>query len=236
MKNMMKKLFAVLFAALFVFSFTSCASKDDEEDYDYDYTEDESLYINDIAPVSTDDFLADIGPVDLDPVYFLRKKGKKVVPREVTKIALVPRTNAVEMHFRDGPNEVAIILRKGERDTILAACNTFLQQYEAKTLPHTKINRKNAYFNSRCSLWYGVLSPSNGCEKNRYYMICEFINKKPYLLMRFVPTENTAGMQDFTPKISLYMSPSQIRDFVEAMDQKHLESLIEESKQKAYTY
>ena len=67
-------------------------------------------------------------------------------------------------------------------------------------------------------------------------MICEFINKKPYLLLRFAPTESTSDPGQFTPKVSLYMSPSQIRDFLEIMDQQNLETAIKESKAKAYTY
>ena len=234
----MKKIIINLLVIFFISLFISCASKNSTEDYDssYDYTLDESEYINDETPVATDDFLANIEPVELEPIYFLKKNGKKMVPREVTKIALIPRTNAVEMHFRDGPNEIAIILRKSERDKILDACQTFLQQYEEKTLPHTKVQKKNAYFSSRCSLWYGLLSPSNGCEKNIYYVICEFIDRKPYLLIRFAPTENTSGQQAFTPKVSLYMSPSQIRDFIEQMNQEKLEESIKVNKKKAYTY
>ncbi len=237
MKHIMKKSLAAIAAILFVFVTISCASNK-AEDYDenYDYTEIESEYINDSEPVATEDFLANIEPIDLPDLYFLRKSGKKVIPKEVTKVGLVPRTNAVEMHFRDSVNEVAIILRKAERDKIFEACNTFLQQYDEKTLPHTKINQKNAYFVSTCSLWYGLLSPAMGCEKNTYYAICEFINKRPYLLLRFSPTKVTSGGDSYTPKVSLYMSPSQIKDFMETLNQENLENAIQENKKKAYTY
>ncbi len=234
----MKKTVAVIAAAAFTLLFISCASKEAENyDYSYDYTQDEYEYINDAEPVSTDDFLASIEPVDLEPLYFLKKSGKKVSPREVTKVALVPRTNAVEFHFRTGPNEVAIIWRKAERDKILDACQTFLQQYEEKTVPHVKVKIKNAYFDSRCSLWYGVIGPANGCEKNKYYVIPEFIDKRPYLLIRFVPTQITSSSTyQFTPKVSLYLSPSQVRDFMEVMNQDNLEAVIKTHKEKAYTY
>ena len=85
-------------------------------------------------------------------------------------------------------------------------------------------------------MWYGLISTSNGCEKNNYYVIPEFIDKKPYLLIRFAPTKNTSGEDSYTPKISLYMYPSQIRDFIEQMDQTKLEEAIQENKKKAYTY
>ena len=233
----MKKTAAALAASLITFMFISCASKDaDNYDYSYDYTQDEYDYINDEEPLSSENFLANIDPVDLEPLYFLKKSGKKVKPREVKKVGLVPRTNAVEFHFRDSPNEVAVILRKGERDKILEACNTFLTQYEEKTVPHVKTSMKNAYFTSTCSLWFGVLSAASGCERNRYYVIPEFIDKRPYLLIRFAPTRTTSGEDTYTPKVSLYMSPSQVRDFIEVMNQESLEAVIQESKKKAYTY
>lgn len=238
MKSIMKKMAAALLASTIVFMLGSCASKNSGDDYDYsyDYRNDEYEFINDEVPESNDNFLADIEPVDLAPVYFLRKHGKKVSPREVTKIALIPRTNAVEFHFRDGTNEIAIIWRKGERDMLLNACKKFLQQYDDKTIPHTKINKKNAYYSSICSLWFGLISTSNGCEKNTYYVIPEFIDKKPYLLIRFAPTRTTSGEDTYTPKISLYMSPQQVRDFIEQMDQEKLEEAIQVNKKKAYTY
>ncbi len=238
MKRIIKKSTAIISAALISFLVISCASKDDSDyDYTYDYTEDESSYINDSEPVATENFLANIEPIELDSLFFLKKSGKKVKPREVTKVGLIPRTNAVEFHFRDGSNDIAVIWRKAERDKILDACNTFLQQYEEKSVPHVKVSRKNAYFTSTCSLWFGLLSPAIGCEKNTYYVIPEFIDKKPYLLIRFVPTETTsADSNAYTPKVSLYMSPSQIRDFVEAMNQEKLEASIQDKKKKAYTY
>ena len=237
MKRIIKKSTAIIAASLISFLVISCASKDDSDyDYTYDYTEDETSYINDTEPVATENFLANIEPIELESLFFLKKSGKKVKPREVTKVGLIPRTNSVEFHFRDGSNEIAVIWRKAERDKILEACKTFLEQYESKTVPHVKVSRKNAYFTSTCSLWFGLLSPASGCEKNGYYVLPEFIDKKPYLLIRFTPTQTTSGQDTFTPKVSLYMSPSQIRDFIEAMDQEKLEASIQDKKKKAYTY
>lgn len=231
--NKIKSLITIIFALTFI----SCASKtSDDYDYTYDYTEAESEYIDASEPEYSENFLANLDPVELQPLYFLKKSGKKVSPKEIKRVYLVPRTNAIEMHFHDSVNQVAIVLRKAERDKILDTCRLFLQQYDDKTLPHVKVKKKNAYFESTCSVWYGPLTPSNGCEKNIYYMITEFIDKRPYLLLRFAPTQTTTGINQSTPKISLYMSPSQIRDFLEVMDQENLEAQIKENKKKAYTY
>ena len=235
----MKNTLFTLFSIILLFTFISCASKESTTyDYTYDYTLDEDTFINegDDREVG-DNFLANIDPVYLPSLFFLKKSGKKMVPKEVSKVAIVPRTNAVEWHFYDGTNNIAIILRKAERDKIFEACNQFLEKYESKTLEHTKVGKKNAYFVSKCSVWYGLLSAANGCEANNYYVTHEFVNKRPYLLLRFLPTRSTdEDNYSYTPKISLYMSPSQIRDFLEQMSQEELEAAIQANKQKAYTY
>ena len=237
----MKKNSLLILSCIFCLGIISCASKksDSQVAYDenYDYTLDESEIIHIAEPAANENFVADIDPVDLAPLFFLRKSGKTVKTREVKTVGFVPRTNALEFHLRDDVNEVAIILRKAERDKILKACKTFLEQYESRTLVHQKVNRKTAYFNSKCSVWFGLLSPVIGCERNDYYVNYEFIAKRPYLLICFVPSRTTSdGGKNFTPKVSLYMSPSQIRDFMEQISQEKLEEAIQDIKSKAYTY
>ena len=151
----MKKLTKSLICAACTIAFISCASKtSDSYDYtyddSYDYTLDESqIIITEEDEESNENFLADIDPVELAPLYFLRKSKNTMKPLEVRKVALVPRTNALEFHFRETANDIAIILRKAERDKILEACNTFLSEYESKTLAHRKTNSKTAYLR-RC--------------------------------------------------------------------------------------
>jgi len=239
----MKKITKCISCAACIVSLISCASKtSDSYDYSYDesydYTLDESeIIISEDEYESNENFLADIAPVDLAPIYFLHKSGKNLKPREIRTIALVPRTNAVEFHFRESANEIAVIWRKAEREKILSACQTFLDNYENKTLEHKKVNSKTAYFKSNCSLWYGLMSPNVGCEATEYFVSHEFINKRPYLIIRFLPTRTTSDNgKNFTPKVSLYMSPSQIRDFMESMNQDNLEKTIQVNKTKAYTY
>ena len=242
MVTIMKKLTKTLLCAACTLSFLSCASKSqDTYDYSYDdsydYTLDESEITFEEETESNENFLADIAPVDLEPLYFLRKSKKTMKPLEVRKVALVPRTNAVEFHFRETANDIAVIWRKAERDKILEACQNFLDKYESRTLEHFKVSSKTAYFKSKCSLWYGLMSPSIGCEAAEYFVSHEFIDKRPYLLIRFLPTRTTSDNgKNFTPKVSLYMSPSQIRDFMEIMNQDNLEQTIELNKKKAYTY
>lgn len=227
----MKKILFIFLTTL-VF-FISCKSTQIENEI-YDYS-DEDYDTQILRPEVTDDFIGDFNIVKMDSLMFLQKSKDTVKPKEIDTVYLVPRTNSVELHFRDNINNICIILNKTERNKILSTCELFLQQYEEKTLPHQKVSSSTAYVKSKCSVWFGLLTPATGCENNDYYLNCEFIDKRPYLLLHFQPSrcENT---NTFTPKISLYLSPTQIREFMDIMNQENLNKLVEQQKDKAYTY
>lgn len=214
----------------------SCASNninDYSEDYETEYPDFTEAIIK---PKITEDFLGDFDPIEMENLIFLKKINSTLSPKEINSIYLIPRTNTVELTFRDNVNTITVILNKTEREKIISACNTFLQQYDEKTLPHHKVNSKTAYITSQCSLWFGVLSRSTGTSKNDYYINCEFIDKRPYLLLHFIPSRCENKTDVFTPKVSLYLSPTQVKDFIAQISQENLNILINELENKAYTY
>lgn len=248
----MKKTLLIISCFFAAFLLGSCKSTPKNSEYKYDENEtspyDEELEeenSDDIyefsekveKPVSTDDFIADLGPVQIANIMMLSKSKSSIKPKEITKVYLIPRTNNVELQFRDTVNAVVLILNKAERQRIIDACNLFLQEYDEKKLEHKKVNSKNAYFKSKCSLWFGLTNASNGCNENDYFVTYEFIDRRPYLLIQTIPSRCTSEDKNaFTPRIQLYMSPSQIRDFIQQMDQENLESYLTETIEKAYTY
>lgn len=231
----MKKL--ILFLLPFLL-FISCNSTK-VESYDYDdnyYESGESLDTKEITtPKTSDSFLGDFEPIKMANLMFLIKSKNDLKPKQISKVYLVPRKNTVELTFRDIANEITISFNKAEREKIINVCNTFLEQYESKTVPHQKVNSKTAYLKSICTVWYGVFNAEIQCSRNEYFVNCEFINKKPYLLIRLIPSR-CDEKDEFTPATSLYMSPSQIRDFIEEMSQDNLNALVKNLNEKAYTY
>jgi len=234
----MKKIFYILFLFISIL-YISCASnktgniKDNSYEYD-DYEDEESTQIV-LHQNVTDDFAGDFNPIMIDDIMFLKKTKNDVIPKQMKKVYFVPRNNCVEFYFRDIANEICFSFNKNERSKITSACETFLKQYEEKTVPHNKVNAKTAYIKSTCALWFGVLSPEIECSNTDYYINVEFINKRPYLLLKFVPSR-CDKTDAFTPAISLYLSPSQTRDFIEILDQEYLLDLLTELEEKAYTY
>lgn len=235
-RNMKKNYFLILITALFVF--ISCASNDKYSDnLDYSYEDDD--YAEDVEEIvihtTSENFLGDYDPIEMEELMFLQKSKKAMKPRQIRSVYLVPRNNTVELRFRDSANEVIIALNQNDRTKIIEACQLFLEQYEEKTLPHQKVNSKTAYYKGRCNTWYGVLSAATGCSKTDYYVNCEFINKRPYLILAFLPSRTDDG-RSFTPKVTLYMSPTQIETFIQQMNQENLNSYVQTLDKKAYTY
>ena len=60
----------------------------------------------------------DFDPIEMPPLMFLTKSRSKVNPKEVKNVHLIPRTNNVELRFRNGANDITIILDSAERNKI----------------------------------------------------------------------------------------------------------------------
>lgn len=223
---------------IFTFLFISCASKSENYSSEYTYSEDNYDYTEEseiLIPETTENFLGDFSPIQIDELMFLQKTRKTLKPKQINMVYLVPKTNSIEIKFREELNSIIISLNKIEREKILDVCKLFIEQYEAKTLPHHKVNSKTAYLNSKTPMWFGVLTATTECSKADYYMNCEFIEKRPYLLLKFIPTRCDDGT-NFSPKFSLYMSPTQVKTFINQMDQNTLNAYVQELNEKAYTY
>ena len=234
----MNKLTKYFICAACLLSLISCASKQtsyvyDDEDVDiYDLSENEKLVE---APVMTDDFLGDLDPVLVKKTMVLTKASKGMKPLELANTYLFPRYNTLEFTFRYGVNNINFTLNKTERNKLAKTMEQFLADYEAKVLPRHKVKAKNAYYNSNCTLRFGVASFNYVADECKYWTNCEIIDKHAYFLLHFSRTETRNG-QEYTPQVNLYLSPSQIRDFLEILDQEYLNTQVQELRTKAYTY
>ena len=234
----LEKLSKVFITSLILISAASCASTSKE----YVYEDEEIIFADKekenpafVAPAMTDEYLGDFDPIKLKTTMSLQKSGKKMKPKELTSSYLVPRTNAVEIHFRATVNKICIIMNKDERAKFKAAAEQFLNEYDTKTIERHKPNKKNAYYVSRCSLWYGLSGLASGSSRCDYWTNSEIINKHAYFMIHFTPSRTDDG-KDLTPKETMYFSPTQLRDFLEIFDQEYLNNQVIELREKAYTY
>ena len=235
----MKKITLLTTTILIAGLFMSCASKEAYEEEAPYYEEDgleAELSDHYVSPEMSDDFLGNFNPIQLDSKVALVKQMSKLSVKQLDDNYLNPKKNTIEITFRYGVNVTTIILNKAERDKIKEAAEQFLADYESKTLKRQKPNSKTAYFKSKCTLYWGVLSDSNVSYKNAYFANHEFINKRAYFLLHFIPSETKKGGDTYTPKTVLYFSPTQLRDFIELLDQDYLNAQVKSLRDKAYTY
>ena len=232
----MNRLTKFLICAACILFLMSCASKQTSYEYDdediYDLSENEELVE---APVITDDFLGDLDPLLVKNTMVLTKSSKGMKPLELSNTYLFPRYNTLDFTFRYGVNNINFTLNKKERSKLAATMEQFLADYEAKVLPRHKVKAKNAYYNSTCQLRFGVVSLNYVADDCKYWTNCEIIDKHAYFLLHFSRTETRNG-EEYTPQVNLYLSPSQIRDFLEILDQDYLNEQVKELREKAYTY
>lgn len=231
--------FAAAFAAIL---FTSCASKNAEDDEIY-YEGEDGFLAEIKAPEVTENFLGDFDAILLEESMVLVKNFGKLKPKQLRANYLVPRKNTVEINFHYGANMVGIVMNQKEREAFIDCAERFFAEYEAKELHKHKVNKKTAYYNSTMPLYWGVASRNLGSQKTKYFLNYEIIDKRAYFLIHFIPTNNDYGkgngkdsVSSATPKITLYLSPTQLHEFVDLLDQENLLSAIKNLKQKAYTY
>lgn len=237
-KSAATKIAILCLTAACIFSAVSCATKKNEyvyEDDDIIFADREAENPAFIAPAITDEFLGDFDPLLVKSCVGLQKFGKKMKPKELTKNYLVPRTNNLEIHYRAAVNKICIILNYEERQKLKETAEQFLNEYETKTIDRHKVNKKTAYYSSQCSLWYGLSGLGSGSSKCDYWTNAEIINKHAYFLIHFTPSRTDDG-KDLTPKENLYFSPTQLRDFIEILDQDYLIDQVKDLRSKAYTY
>ncbi len=247
-KIFLKKSLSVLALGLIAFLAVSCAStkksskaaayEQDYEDGLYDEAaenQEDSEEDAVEAPEMTETFLGDFNPILVKETICLLKNGKKMRPKELSKTYLIPTNNNLEIHFRDIANQICIMFSQAEREKLVAAANQFLQEYETKTLSRGKVNRKTAYYVSKTPVYFGISGYSNGTDTCEYYANSEIFNKHAYFLLNFVPSRCTSG-SGFTPSEKLYFSPTQLKDFIEILDQEYLNAQVKELRQKAYSY
>ncbi|MDD5929687.1 MAG: hypothetical protein PUC37_07780 [Spirochaetales bacterium] len=254
----MKKITIVSAAVLFAVIFSSCKSTKQKQEYVYDertgdyilvnvnengeieenddieYLSDEEIAL--IIPEATDDFIGDFDPIQLQSLMALTKFSGQMKPKELRKNFLVPRSNSVEFYFRDFANEICFILNYKERQKLIDAGNQFLAAHEAHSFKKHKVNKKTAYYNSRCSLWFGVLDVSTGSTKNDYFVNYDIIDKKAYMVISFIASRVDDDNTAFTPSTKLYFSPSQVKELIEVLNQDNLQAELAALIKRAYTY
>ncbi|NLD48040.1 MAG: hypothetical protein GX660_12745 [Clostridiaceae bacterium] len=181
-----------------------------------------------------DNFLGDFNPIQLENLMVLNNALSGLKPVEV-RTYLVPRTNTVELYFRIFANEIALVLDKKTRDLIRASAEEYLSLYEKNSLTDQKPSKKNAFDKGLMSIGWGVLNPVRYTTAP-FWTNYEFLEERPYFLLHVNPTPDSDDASAYSPVVDLYLSPAQVREFLDLTDQARLESIVADYNLRAYTF
>ena len=182
-------------------------------------------------------FLGEFDPQRLPETMVLYNSFGKLKPRNLEKTYLIPRTNMVEIHFRDNINDICIILPEASRHAIISAADQFYKDVEAESIRDEKPTDKNAYASMKCDFWWGVASPVYGAENTKMLANTKIVEGKAYFVLRVPSAEGTDKQnRAFSPYTELYFTPAQLHDFCDIIEQEYLVDLVSTLQEKADRY
>lgn len=183
-----------------------------------------------VAKKVDSNFLGDFNPIQLDNLMAVRSTTSELKPLEM-EAYFIPRSNNLELYFREGMNKYALILPYEARQAIEKAGQQYLTAYEEGTLVEEKPTEKNATQTAPASLSWGVAGLArNGTTK--IYTNHEFLEKgRPYFRITVKQTNDKNDSSTQSPRVEIYFSPALLRTFLEATQQEVFISQIEEMTQ-----
>ncbi len=186
--------------------------------------------------VDDPDFLGDYEPMQLEDVMGWVTLFGNEKPKEI-ELFFVPRTNRVEMYFRDLQNRICIVLSPEHRQMMIDAAIQFMDESESGNMPNRKANSKNYYAQSVCSVGWGVTGIARVTEKSKLQFNYEYFKDgRPYFLMKALPAPDREEPDVYSPTVEVYFSPAQLEALYEVLNQETLQAAVDELDVKAYAY
>ncbi len=201
-----KTMLALLIAISLMSSFTACKTVKKKD----------PNYLGDFNPQA-------IGRLMAGTVTRIKQEIK---PAEL-KFIFLPRTNIMEIHFRNKTtlDNVWICLDQKDRETISAGINQFLKEYEEQTLSIENNKKKALFGETKVVLAWGLFgatrkaSPTLRCE---YQLLTD---NRPYFILGNAMTEDKNGVN--CPALRIALSPAQCEDMLRFLDQERLLKIVE---------
>lgn len=199
-----------IFLLTFIIAFTSCASKEK-------------------TPRERDEtYIANINPFDVETyhLYTTVNIGKpKVSDFYVT---FSPRTNYLFIKARMGIDVVRVGFSYQDRMMINEAAKQYLEAYENGTIQDVKPTKKNAYSKGTVLFEWGATGPAHEVVTT-YRTNAQYLEpNKPYFLISIDSKEEEGQEHISSPRIGIYISPSQWENIIEKCSQENLEAMTDE--------
>ncbi len=202
--------------------FASCASTKSEKPIDPNY-------------------IADLNPIELEDIMCIRTSFGNLKPTEL-EAYFIPRTNIVEIYFKDGLNKFCILFESHEREALFAGIDMYgediikFKEGDTSVLEEREPTRKNYYTTSTMSVSWGVMGLSRNAITDLYTNY-EYIEKdKPYFLLKVDSGEDLKETGAYSPAIELYFSQPHLEHLYEIMSQDALQALVDAKIEEAFAF
>ena len=206
---MKKNIFFVSIIFVLVFLFSGCASKDAE------------------PRERTETFIADVNPFTVTTLHLYAKINMGKPKISDFTVTFAPRTNTLFIKGRVGVDVIRIGFDYEERKSLSMARMKYIMAYKNSNIPNEKPSKKNAYSNGSVFLEWGGLGTSHDVTTT-YMTNAEYLEKgKPYFRLFFNSTGEEASEHVYSPRLRIYISPSQWESIMELCGQEHLEEMTD---------
>ncbi|MBO4532114.1 MAG: hypothetical protein J5726_00245 [Treponema sp.] len=144
------------------------------------------------------------------------------------KATFYPRTNYLYVSARIGIDVIEIGFSYKERMMLKDAKEKYIELYSNGLIENKKPNKKNAFASGTVEFNWGTSSPSRSSIVPYYVNTQYILDNKPYSRLFFEQTKESNGGEFSSPRISIYISPSQWEKIVEACNQERLIQMSDE--------
>lgn len=201
------RLFTMSFVVVLATIFLSCASS---------------------KTTSNPNYLGDFDPVLLETVDARVVHVNADKPKEL-EVYFAPRTNCVEVYFRDLANKICVVLAPEHRTLLLEATASFMESAEAGTLADRRPTKKNSYSETKCSISWGMLGMGNKAKNARIQYNYKYLaDGNPYFLFRLLPGTEVNQPSTHSPAADIFFSPAELEAFCAILSQENLQAVVDE--------
>lgn len=182
------------------------------------------------------DFVADIDSFDIGSFNLL--VSHNLTDEKITEIFLSfsPRTNCIIGKARIGANLVSFTFDYEQRIKMLDAVNQYKYEFENGKLTNRKPTKKNAYFIDKSFVSWGMLGYGHDVT-TEFFTNVEFLEPtKPYFKIQFLSQEEPGYDDVYSPRFSIFISPSQWDKIIQACNQEDLEKKSTQVVDEAYEF
>jgi hypothetical protein len=179
--------------------------------------------------------LGDFSPFELGDAISVWKDGDDVTPCEMT-LYCVPRTNKIEIHFSRHINKIALMMNAENCAEFERCVGLYMDDYNSGHFDKNhEPTKDNAYGMTKTGIAWGVFGYSyNADVKTRFNY--EIIGGKPYFSM-FLDSGLANDQSDvYSPKMTMYFSPSQLETIMELTDSNSIAAHIKALEEEAYSF